>query len=55
LQITPCSIQEIQSAFSLQDVDRLLFNGFYPRIWDKQLNPIQVLGDYLETYVEKDL
>ncbi len=55
LKLLPFSIEEIQSVFSLPDIDSLLYHGFYPRIWDKQLNPTQVLGDYFETYVERDL
>ncbi|MDY6987090.1 MAG: ATP-binding protein [Thermodesulfobacteriota bacterium] len=55
LKLLPFSIEEIQSTFSLPDIDSLLYHGFYPRIWDKQLNPTQVLGDYFETYIERDL
>ncbi len=55
IKLLPFSIEEIQSSFSLPNTDRLLYSGFYPRIWDKQLNPTQVLGDYFETYVERDL
>lgn len=33
----------------------MLYHGFYPRIWDKRLNPTQALGDYYETYIERDL
>ena len=55
LKLLPLSIAEIQSEYSLPDVDSLLYQGFYPRIWDKQLNPTQALGDYFETYIERDL
>lgn len=55
LKLLPFSIEEIKASFSSQDVDHLLYSGFYPRIWDKHLNPTQVLGDYFETYVERDL
>ena len=55
IKLLPFSIEEIQSAFSFSSTDHLLYSGFYPRIWDKQLNPTQVLGDYFETYVERDL
>ncbi|MBN1931376.1 MAG: ATP-binding protein [Desulfobacterales bacterium] len=55
IKLLPFSGEEIQSAFSLPDVDDLLYHGFYPRIWDKQLNPTQALGDYFETYIERDL
>src|SRR5660398_282051 len=36
-------------------VDRLLLTGFYPRIYDQDLDPTQALGDYLATYVERDI
>lgn len=55
VKLLPFSIEEIQSAYSLPEIDRLLYHGFYPRIWDKKLNPTQALGDYFETYIERDL
>ena len=36
-------------------IDRLILNGFYPRIHDQHLNPTQALGDYLATDVERDV
>lgn len=36
-------------------LDELLFTGFYPRIYDQNLHPPQALGDYFETYVERDV
>ncbi len=33
----------------------LLFSGFYPRIHHQGLDPRQALGDYFETYVERDV
>ena len=55
IKLLPFSIAEIQSTFSLPDNDRLLHRGFYPRIWDKDLDPTQALGDYFQTYIERDL
>jgi len=55
VKLLPLSIEEIQTAFPLPSIDDLLYHGFYPRIWDKQLSPTQVLGDYFETYIERDL
>ena len=55
VKLLPFSLDEIQSAIDPPQVNDLLYHGFYPRIWDKQLNPTQVLGDYYETYVERDL
>jgi hypothetical protein len=36
-------------------VDEMLWSGFYPRIHDRNLNPTQALGDYVGTYVERDV
>lgn len=55
IKLLPFSIAEIKSSFSLPDIDSLIYQGFYPRIWDKQLNATQALGDYFETYIERDL
>ena len=55
VKLLPFSIQELQAAGTLPDIDSLIHHGFYPRIWDKRLNPVQALGDYFETYIERDL
>lgn len=55
VKLLPFALDEIQSGFSLPDIDELLYHGFYPRIWDQGLDPTQALGDYYETYVERDL
>jgi len=55
VKLLPFSMAEIQTAFALPGIDRLLYYGFYPRLWDKQLNPTQALGDYYQTYIERDL
>lgn len=55
VKLLPFSIAEIQTAFELPDVDGLLYHGFYPRLWDRHLNPTQALGDYVQTTLERDL
>lgn len=55
IKLLPLSIEEIRTAYALPGIDDLLYHGFYPRIWDKRLNPTQALGDYFETYIERDL
>ncbi|HOK65963.1 MAG TPA: ATP-binding protein [Anaerohalosphaeraceae bacterium] len=37
------------------DLYEMLFAGFYPRIHDRGLDPQEWLGDYLSTYVERDV
>ncbi|MBN2143565.1 MAG: ATP-binding protein [Candidatus Aureabacteria bacterium] len=55
LRLLPLSIKELIQAGMSQETDDYIFKGFYPRIYDKDLNPVQVLGDYIETYVERDV
>ena len=49
------SFQELLPEFGLDSVDDWLYTGFYPRIYDQNLNPSQALSDYFATYVERDL
>lgn len=55
LRLLPFSIREAGAARPGQAVDDLLFTGFYPRIYDHDLDPSLALGDYFETYVERDV
>lgn len=55
VKLLPFDFTEIQSGYEMPDSDGLLYNGFYPRIWDRGLNATQALGDYYETYIERDL
>ena len=55
IRLLPFALTEVHGAYDVPDIDGLIYNGFYPRIWDKQLNPTQALGDYFETYIERDL
>lgn len=49
------SIEELNASGRSTTIDGLLLMGFYPRIYAAGLNPTQALGDYFETYVERDL
>ena len=55
LKLLPLSIEELSNAEINMEIDELLLTGFYPRIYDVGLKPSQVLGDYVETYVERDI
>jgi predicted AAA+ superfamily ATPase len=55
LKLLPFSIAEIRGSTLPESTDLLLLTGFYPRIHDQGLNPTQALGDYYETYVERDV
>lgn len=36
-------------------LDKLLYTGFFPRIYDKNINPTIYYADYVRTYIERDL
>lgn len=55
LRLLPLSITEMRQAGLAGDTDRLLHAGGYPRIHAWGLDPATALGDYFETYVERDL
>ena len=55
VRLLPFSVGEANQLTPLQDLDTLLYTGFYPRIYDQRINPTQALADYFETYVERDL
>jgi len=55
LRLLPFSIAEAVQLRPGIETDGMLYTGFYPRIYDQGLDPTQALGDYFETYVERDL
>lgn len=46
------SYSAVTDKFSVNDY---LYTGFYPRIYDKQMNPSQAYADYVATYIERDI
>lgn len=55
LKLLPFSIAELHDRIRPMSVDKLILTGFYPRVYDRKLDPTQALGDYFETYVERDM
>ena len=55
LRLLPLSVAERRRMGGGGQVDDILYSGFYPRIFDHDLDPHQALGDYFETYVERDV
>ncbi|MEZ4830145.1 MAG: AAA family ATPase [Bacteroidia bacterium] len=54
--LLPFSLEEIENTrFALSDYEEYILKGFYPRIYDFDLNPSEWLLDYIQTYVERDL
>ena len=55
LRLLPFSLGERQRIGAGNLVNEILYAGFYPRIYDQDLDPRQALSDYFETYVERDV
>ena len=55
LRLLPFSLGERQHIGASDAINDILYSGFYPRILDQGLDPRQALGDYVETYVERDV
>lgn len=55
IELLPFARHEFPDRITFDDLDRTLFYGGYPRIFNEQLDPTEWLGDYLVTYVEKDI
>ncbi len=55
IKLLPFSLSELKNQYNYSDIDEIIFRGFYPRIYDQNLNPCQAYGDYIETYIERDL
>ncbi len=55
LRLLPFAYSELYDTKVIPELNPLIYQGFYPRIEDKQLNPTEALGFYLNTYVERDV
>ncbi len=56
IRLLPFTLSEAYgSANTIPSIDRVLYTGFYPRIFDKNLDPGQAMLFYVNTYVERDL
>jgi len=55
LRLLPLSVAELKDAGADTSIDTLIHAGGYPRIHADKLDPAVVLGDYFETYVQRDL
>jgi predicted AAA+ superfamily ATPase len=55
LQLLPLSLVELQEAGFSLSTNELMLNGFYPRIYNKKLNPTEMYRDYVKTYLERDV
>lgn len=56
VRLLPFALAELQQAERAPDrLEDLLFQGLYPPIYDRGLNPAVWYGNYVRTYVEQDV
>ena len=56
LKLAPFSMAELNSAELLEDnVDELMFKGFYPAIYSRDIEPQDYFPSYVQTYIERDV
>lgn len=55
LELMPLSIEELKGANIGRSRDRLMYDGFMPRLYNKGPEPAQLYADYFRTYVERDV
>lgn len=56
LRLLAFSHKEMKAGSILpSSIDEEIFNGAYPRIYDKDINPIDFYPFYIQTYVERDV
>lgn len=54
-RLLPLSFSETPGLNTEAQPDTFIFNGFYPRIYDRQLDPSEALSFYVSTYLERDV
>lgn len=52
-KLLPLTLSELPE--QIDDLDKLLTTGFYPRIYDEKLDPFDWFSDYYQTYIQKDI
>ncbi len=56
LKLLPLTIKELKDHYKIYNtLEDYLYTGFYPRVYDQQLNPTESNSFYLSTYVERDI
>ncbi|WP_428122253.1 ATP-binding protein [Candidatus Poriferisodalis sp.] len=55
LRLMPFSLKEMRMAGASTSFGEVAYSGFYPRIINERLEPREVLADYFELYVERDV
>lgn len=56
LKLLPFSMGEMKTGhYMYKTFDEYVFNGFYPRLHNKKINPVDFYPSYIQTYIERDV
>lgn len=55
LHLYPLSASELSSSNYQLSTNQQILSGFYPRLYEKSLEPRRLYGAYIQTYVERDV
>ena len=56
LNLLPFSLYELsEKIHRSMGLDDFLFRGFFPRIYDKNINPVDFYPSYIQAYIERDV
>jgi predicted AAA+ superfamily ATPase len=56
LKLLPLSYSELKSVnLNSRNIDTVLFNGGYPRLYNEKIEPIYFFPNYIETYLQRDV
>jgi predicted AAA+ superfamily ATPase len=54
-KLLPLSLEELKTHQTTENINKTIYTGFYPRIYDKSQNPTEALSFYTTTYLERDV
>lgn len=56
LNLMPLSFYELRDYNTpFADYEKLIYQGFYPRLYDKEIDPGDFYPNYIQTYIERDV
>jgi len=55
IRLLPFTISETEAFKKPNRPEEYLLAGFYPEVWNRELNPTEYYRDYFETYVQRDV
>jgi predicted AAA+ superfamily ATPase len=55
MTLLPFSLSEIRNINASKSLEEIIFNGFYPGVFDSEMAPSLFYKNYYQTYIERDL